>query len=173
MPYGRGGAGNIAASTPGPSNPITAYNANASSDLELQQSAADSSTNPAITSGASVIDPGHDFDTKENSAYAHMGRGGAGNYYSPKELLSNGKFEGAGNSHVVGDGTPIAEKTNEVKGPAYRGRGGAGNYAGPPEERSEKDVVDEKERLKKDIERGVEEGLARPEKARLPGGEPF
>jgi len=27
--------------------------------------------------------------------------------------------------------------------------------------------------LKRDIEKGVEEGLVRPEKARLPGGEPF
>jgi len=173
MPYGRGGAGNIAASTPGPSNPITAYNASTSSDLESQQSAASNSTNPAASSDSKIIDPGHDFDTKENSAFAHMGRGGAGNYYSPKELLSSGKFEGAGNSHVVGDGTPVAEKAGDVKGPAYRGRGGAGNYAVAGGERGEQDMQDEKEKLKSDIEKGVEDQLARPEKARLPGGEPF
>ena len=62
---------------------------------------------------------------------------------------------------------------------AYRGRGGAGNYAlgvAEEEDRRARGRVGEEEKrelLRGQIEKGVEEGLARPERARLSGGEAF
>jgi len=215
MAYGRGGAGNIQEA-----------NASISADLEANQQAADDYTSS-----------GHDFDTKEQAPYAHMGRGGAGNYYSPRGLIERGQFQGADRSHVLGDGTPMPKDQSGVEGSggtqnmsgegqevaegsltkptngarlpstpytsdggsatvgnnvgvassapvgrtgAYTGRGGAGNYSfgglgqsKKPDSTREQDEEREKERLRGQIERGVEEGLARPEKAKVAGGEPW
>ena len=63
---------------------------------------------------------------KPLAEFAHTGRGGAGNYCSPKEL--DGMKVGATDS-----------LTPQPQRPAYRGRGGAGNFV-------EKDTAEE-ERL--------------------------
>lgn len=159
---GRGGAGNI----------LAASNATIPSDLESNRQAVEEDYTQ------------DQLEQKEKQEWAHQGRGGAGNFFSPKELVQKGKFEGAQTSHVLGDGTPESVKTTAESGtgsvsvaPAFRGRGGAGNYSFGPSEIEEKRTAEDEE-AKKDwlrgqIEKGVEEGLARPEKAKLPGGEPF
>ena len=209
---GRGGAGNIIQTPHSSSNPSTSTQNNISADLEANQQAAETS----------LVD---DYEYRsEQQTYAHKGRGGAGNYYSPKELARSGTFAGAGTSHVLGDGTPapagsvpgdaaaaaasstggagdgvagsgsgsgsgsgggkieklvasLGGTVGTASAPAYRGRGGAGNYSFGVTEAEEKAArkkeEDEKERLRVQIERGVEEGLARPEKAKIPGGEPY
>lgn len=197
MPYGRGGAGNFEAQQASQQQ----YNSRVSADLESQQQDAENAL------GDKGFDVGHQ-DTHRRE-WAHMGRGGAGNYYSPKDLSEKGRFEGAASSHVLGDGTPApraedraredngmgvgvsggagggetaAKRMEEEKkkGPAPRGRGGAGNFSygvTQSEEVAYRRRVDEeemkKQNLRGEIERGVEEGLRRPEQAKLAGGEPF
>ena len=186
MSYGRGGAGNIQEA-----------NAAISADLEANQQSADE-----------YLDPSHGLSSTEQPSYAHLGRGGAGNYYSPKELVEKGNFHGANSSHVLGDGTPTPSESQKA-GPvgasstdslgttkewkdtsphgadsfasgnfgqtgAYRGRGGAGNYAlsqADAKRQQEQENEKEKERLKKEIEKSVQDVLARPEKAKTAGGE--
>ena len=134
---------------------------------------------------------------KEEQQYAHTGRGGMGNYYSPKELSQTGHFSDAHRSHILGDGTlpPVdaADKSGGSTGapPSYNtaqpaaeqtrtvGRGGAGNFffgVSESEEKAARKRIEEekrREKLKEDIERGVQDQLAMPPKAKLPGGEPF
>lgn len=175
---GRGGAGNIQA--------ISAENARVSADLEANQQSAESDHKGPLPS---------DYLERDEQQYAHTGRGGAGNYYSPKELSQTGNFSGAGSSHILGEGTvPPASSSSGRRGSAVGngssaqpaqepmrtyGRGGAGNYAygvSESEERAaRKRMEDEqkREQLKADIEKGVKENLAMPQKAKLPGGEPF
>ncbi|KAG9594708.1 hypothetical protein KCU77_g13562, partial [Aureobasidium melanogenum] len=165
--FGRGGAGNIEALNA--TKTSNATNEKISADLERNQQDAEEyagSAHPAL----------------HNQEYAHTGRGGAGNYYSPRELKATGKFEGADTSHVLGDGTP-APKTNEEndKEPTVvrHGRGGMGNFFGVDEDMANKlrkkheDEARKQEELKQQIEKGVDDVLSRPEKARLPGGEPY
>jgi hypothetical protein len=166
--FGRGGAGNIEALQA--TKATNATNEKISADLERNQQDAEDyagTAHPAL----------------HNQEYAHTGRGGAGKYYSPRELKATGKFEGADTSHVLGDGTPAPKSdkdkaTKEATGIRY-GRGGMGNFfggeedaAGKARERQEEEVRKQEE-LKQQIEKGVDGVLSRPEKARLPGGEPF
>lgn len=71
-PYGRGGAGNYEA--------IQRENEKVANDLEANQSAADNATN-------NYVPP--DIAERSEAQYAHTGRGGAGNYYSPRELTEH------------------------------------------------------------------------------------
>lgn len=104
-----------------------------------------------------------------------------GNYYSPKELSEKGHFGGADTSHILGDGTPAPAPAPSSDAPVVRttGRGGMGNFmfgvSDSEQQAARKKVEDEKkaEALKKDIEKGVEDRLATPEKAKLPAQEPF
>jgi hypothetical protein len=82
-PYGRGGAGNYEA--------IKRENEKINNDLEASQSAAE-------TAGVNYIPP--DIAERGEAQYAHTGRGGAGNYYSPRELVEHGNFSGAQTSHI-------------------------------------------------------------------------
>jgi hypothetical protein len=82
-PYGRGGAGNYEA--------IQRENQKINKDLEASQSAADSATN-------NFAPP--DLAERSEAQYAHTGRGGAGNYYSPRNLAEHGNFSGAQTSHI-------------------------------------------------------------------------
>jgi predicted transcriptional regulator len=82
-PYGRGGAGNYEA--------IQRENEKISKDLEASQSAAEKATN-------NYLPP--DIAERSEAQYAHTGRGGAGNYYSPKDLAEHGNFSGAQTSHI-------------------------------------------------------------------------
>lgn len=234
--FGRGGAGNIEAATH-PSTILSSTNnnnnnnnsnnegssTNHSADLEKAQANAESYLSDR---GHLASYAGTPHDSLHNQQYAHMGRGGAGNYYSPWELQMRGEFQGAGTSHVLGDGTPAprsqetelqgshtnkthatassssspsssktttppaadlergghvraeadvgttAAKSDVSKG--YRGRGGAGNYSygvSESEERAYRKRHEEeqrrKEQLREKVEKGVEEVLPMPQKARL------
>lgn len=174
--YGRGGAGNIEAATALPRAKTP--------DVEKAADELDARTNLATYAGTA-------HDALHNQQYAHMGRGGAGNYYSPWELQMRGEFTGAGTSHVLGDGTPQPKSQEtermgdkgDMKGTAdtgvtYRGRGGAGNFSfgvSESEERATRKRLEEEQRKKEELrvnsEKIVEEGLARPEKAKMPLGE--
>lgn len=163
---GRGGAGNIEA--------INATNQKISADLERNQQDAEAYA-------------GSSHPTLHNQEYAHMGRGGAGNYYSPRELNATGQFQGADTSHVLGDGTPAPKSDKQKKeeaaasmGTGIRyGRGGAGNFFGVDEglanrmRQKQEDEARKKEELKQQVEKGVDDMLPRPEKVRLAGGEPY
>jgi hypothetical protein len=162
-PYGRGGAGNYEA-------------IKINSDLEASQSAADNATN-------SYAPP--DIAEKSEAQYAHTGRGGAGNYYSPQDLSQTGNFVGAQTSHILGDGTPApSDNTRPAAAPAVApppktGRGGAGNFdfgineAERKAARQHEGADRRQQQLKQDVEKGVQENLAFPSKAKLPGGEPY
>ncbi|KAK5135475.1 hypothetical protein LTR08_005263 [Meristemomyces frigidus] len=172
MAYGRGGAGNIQA--------VAQETARASADLEANEKPTQSDH----------VGPPEDNSAREEQQYAHTGRGGAGNYYSPKDLTKSGNFSDAHRSHILGDGTlppatsmaadsgsaPPSYNTAQPSGETIRsyGRGGAGNYAfGAGEgDAARKKAQEEqiKERLQADIERSVEQSLAVPEKAKLPSG---
>lgn len=177
--YGRGGAGNIAA--------VNQENERIDNDLEANQAAAESVDRDFV--------PPPDI-ARDEQKYAHSGRGGAGNYYSPGELDKTGAFSDAHRSHIPGDGTlapsddskaPAAAppsyssvpSPNEV--PRKTGRGGAGNYdfgINEWEQRAAKKRWEEdqkQQKLKEDIEKGVKQTLAFPEvaKTKVPGGEPY
>jgi hypothetical protein len=168
-PYGRGGAGNYEAA-------IQRDNEKISNDLEANQSAADNATN-------SYAPP--DIAEKSEAQYAHTGRGGAGNYYSPQDLSQTGSFVGAQTSHILGDGTPApSDNSRPAAAPAAApppktGRGGAGNFdfgineAERKAARQHEDADRRQQQLKQDVEKGVQEKLAFPSKAKLPGGEPY
>jgi hypothetical protein len=167
-PYGRGGAGNYEA--------IQRDNEKINGDLEASQSAADNAAN-------SYVPP--DIADKSEAQYAHTGRGGAGNYYSPQDLSQTGNFVGAQTSHILGDGTP-APSDNTTRpaaapaaAPPKTGRGGAGNFdfgineAERKAARQYEEADRRQQRLKEDVEKGVQDNLAFPSKAKLPGGEPY
>ena len=172
MAYGRGGVGNIQA--------LEQETARVAADLEANQQAAGASSQYNALPG------------KEEPKFAHTGRGGMGNYYSPEELSQTGHFSDAHRSHIPGDGTqqPPTEPGRESTGPpSYSttqasaaptrmvGRGGAGNFSfgvSESEERAaRKRMADEKKRevLTGEIEKGVKEQLAVPPKAKLSGVE--
>ena len=164
-PYGRGGAGNYEAA-------IQRDNEKISNDLEANQSAADNATN-------SYAPP--DIAEKSEAQYAHTGRGGAGNYYSPQDLSQTGSFVGAQTSHILGDGTPAPSDNSRPAAapPPKTGRGGAGNFDFGTNEaerkaaRQHEEADRRQQQLKQDVEKGVQEKLAFPSKAKLPGGEPY
>jgi hypothetical protein len=83
-PYGRGGAGNY-------EQAISRENEKINNDLEASQSAAE-------IAGVNYIPP--DIAERSEAQYAHTGRGGAGNYYSPRDLAEHGNFQGAQTSHI-------------------------------------------------------------------------
>jgi len=72
MAYGRGGVGNIQA--------LEQETARVAADLEANQQAAGASSQYNALPG------------KEEPKFAHTGRGGMGNYYSPEELSQTGHF---------------------------------------------------------------------------------
>lgn len=179
--YGRGGAGNIQA--------VDAENAKAAQDIEANQQNAEATLQPSSLS---------DMMAREEQQYAHSGRGGAGNYYSPKELSQKGKFSDVQRSHILGDGTAEPSSAAGESGgqpPSYtaarpagsgtvgkQGRGGAGNISYGVDEsdgaiarrilQREEDQRRRKE-LSEGVEKGVKEALAEPPKAKLPGGQPY
>ncbi|KAK4968075.1 hypothetical protein LTR66_011541 [Elasticomyces elasticus] len=183
--FGRGGAGNIINESE-----LSKANSGFSQDLEANRH----TTTTTMTTADDPAAQATPSSTQQD--YAHMGRGGAGNYYSPKDLGATGRFSDAHRSHIVGDGTlaPASGRADAVgagagarlssvaayrgsEAGAYRGRGGAGNFAGAgfeAEERRRVEVEEEegrrRERLRGEIERRVEDGLARPERARVVGG---
>lgn len=159
---GRGGAGNFQAAI--------AAKDRVAADLE-----AGPPTEESFSDAVSVRKP---------PQYAYAGRGGAGNYYSPKEMSENGTSKDLEAGEILGDGVNSLgggrfprgmgsswTKSAEAEAPRTYGRGGAGNYALNARENKEPEKQQEEEQkkaqLKLDIEQGVEASLAVPPKARL------
>ena len=162
---GRGGAGNWEA--------VQQAKAQIKTDVEAQQS-----------SQAPIAGPSVPREQREN---AYSGRGGSGNWYSPKELHKTGNFQDT----VLGStGTSAPDaaagwsamlagsqaKGNDVVRKV--GRGGAGNMTygvTEDEERAIRKMQEEQrgKELKAHIEEKVNSTLAEPPKAKLSGPEPW
>ncbi|KAF2718306.1 hypothetical protein K431DRAFT_306207 [Polychaeton citri CBS 116435] len=166
MPYGRGGAGNIQAFAEQQPQPSSQK----SSEVDLEANR--QPTTPTAEPSQSYS------EQQQQKEYAHTGRGGAGNWYSPRELSEKGNFHDS-NLHTAA-GRSASGSSLSAAGDAGSarplGRGGAGNYYGygaDSEVRASlrrREEEAKRERLYEDIERGVEETLAMPQRARLAGG---
>ncbi|KAG8629420.1 hypothetical protein KVT40_003285 [Elsinoe batatas] len=163
MPYGRGGAGNFEAAQAAKQ----AAQDRAANDVEAQKCVDDDFTKSLA-------------EARAPAQYAHSGRGGAGNYYSPQELTKTGQFEATapGTEQPEIPATSTSQSRAQVTLSAYQGRGGAGNYettAADAKEMSKtqaEQAEKEQEKIRETIAKDVESGLARPERARLPGNQP-
>lgn len=156
---GRGGAGNILA--------VQQEKARVASDVEANlPPTVDSAAAAGSAAAGSAAAPTPIQD------YAHSGRGGAGNYYSPKDLKETGRFS---DRNPVVQASGAAQNHNHASpspAPVARyGRGGAGNMSFGASESEEKAAADA-ERLKREkIEvetREAGESIAMPAKAKLP-----
>lgn len=151
--YGRGGAGNIQA--------IEQEKVRIAADIEANHGPTGFHTNESIPL---------EYTRHEGQTYAHMGRGGMGNYYSPKESNRSGEVK---DSRTLKDRGVVEDSNQAAK--TY-GRGGAGNYAvslSINEERAARERQAEertREKLRQDVENGVQQHLALPPKAKLAGG---
>ncbi|KAE8451300.1 hypothetical protein EG329_004465 [Mollisiaceae sp. DMI_Dod_QoI] len=148
---GRGGAGNF-------HSKASVEGASKAEDLESQVYINTSSNSiNDLTRRISATNPPPE--------YVHTGRGGAGNWVQPKELHAQG---------LTQESTPIGQDASQrilvSSKPTYRGgRGGAGNYVSTEadEKEMERKEQEEKKRVEvqRAVERDVESGLARPERA--------
>ncbi|KUJ20956.1 uncharacterized protein LY89DRAFT_420656 [Mollisia scopiformis] len=146
---GRGGAGNF----------------HTKNDIEELKKAEDLESQSQIDpSSTSINDLTRSISaTKPPPEYLHTGRGGAGNWVQPKELHSQGLTQESTLS-----GQDASSRALGSSKPTYRGgRGGAGNYGSFEEEERLKREAEEKKRaeVERAVERDVESGLARPERA--------
>ncbi|KAF9690998.1 hypothetical protein EKO04_010999 [Ascochyta lentis] len=151
--YGRGGAGNIAQAA--------ATSKQAAEDIEA--------ANPPATT------PSAPTETAQTAAqeYAHMGRGGAGNWFQPSNLSKEGTFSQASSDATAAPASvernvskPWTPEGQELP-VARQGRGGAGNMVWKSEAMWRKEKEDE-QRRKEEIEREALEaagGLQSPGKA--------
>lgn len=152
--YGRGGAGNIAQAA--------ATSKKAAEDVEAANPASNAASAPSQTSSTASQD------------YAHMGRGGAGNWFQPKTLQQEGTFSQqtpAESTAQPTNTTPNVSKPWTPEGQelpvARHGRGGAGNMVWKSEEMWRQEKADE-QRRREEIERNAEAaagGLQSPTKA--------
>lgn len=158
MPYaGRGGAGNIQA--------VDEASKRIAEDIEANHGAVKSYTLPA--------------QSQDDQQYARVGRGGAGNFYSSQEL-SDAEKAGLGDGiNSLGSGAVEASKTAPAEPTRTFGRGGAGNFSfdsGENQDRASLKKLEEDEQkklqLNEQVEKGVEQTLAMPPKAKLPRAEP-
>lgn len=94
--------------------------------------------------------------------YAHSGRGGAGNWYSPPDLQKTGNF-------TLDTGRSIPSP--DIRSAGYSGRGGAGNFSSKDQEmrKLEEERLAEEARSKREAQvvKDVEMGLKPPERAHL------
>ncbi|KAI2482170.1 hypothetical protein Ptr902_06551 [Pyrenophora tritici-repentis] len=153
MAYGRGGAGNYYAA-----------------QQESKKAAEDVEANSASTTTQTSQSPASAVPSNTSQDYAHMGRGGSGNWYQPKELQKEGTFTQAVDATAIPTSskpqvsTPWHPEGQELP-VARSGRGGAGNFVWKSEEQERKAREDEekkKEELRVEAERSVEAGLAKP-----------
>ncbi|KAF2091542.1 hypothetical protein K490DRAFT_31526 [Saccharata proteae CBS 121410] len=178
MPWGRGGAGNIAQ--------VEEANKRAAEDLEASQQAAETTLDPSpadlptrTDSNAAVAAAAAAPPLQE---YAHMGRGGAGNYYSPASLEQTGTFSAPGpadtsTAEPVREADPGAAAAAAAAAAApdmpiaRTGRGGAGNFhwaeQQPVQGGAERNT---EEQVRERVESDVEKGLSRPPNAFLGNG---
>ena len=95
--------------------------------------------------------------------YAHQGRGGAGNWFSPVEAPKAQFNDPADASLAVASGKPT-----------YSGRGGAGNYNPGNDEAGQLEALKAAEERQKYLEeealQDIEQKLRTPEKAHLGEG---
>jgi len=109
--------------------------------------------------------------------YAHSGRGGAGNWFSPANLTTAGAFTTTDKSAPPSSSAsskpraprsvaqvPVAEQPSRITG-----RGGAGNFVWETEaeQKAKVDAIEKMYSIHDGVLRDVEEQLARPGKARL------
>ncbi|KAJ4374412.1 hypothetical protein N0V86_007277 [Didymella sp. IMI 355093] len=152
--YGRGGAGNIAQAA--------ASSKKAAEDVEAANPPSTTPSAPSQTSSTASQD------------YAHMGRGGAGNWFQPKALQAEGTFSQQTPAEATAPPTNASPNVSKPWTPegqelpvARQGRGGAGNMVWKSEEMWRREKEDER-RKKEEIERSAEEaagGLQSPGKA--------
>ncbi|KAJ9668240.1 hypothetical protein H2201_001670 [Coniosporium apollinis] len=166
--WGRGGAGNIVTNAQ-----IEEENKRIAADLEAQQSAAETFAAPSHhpsypTTTTSQSQP-------QSQQYALSGRGGAGNWYLPRDLAETGTFVSTttnptSNNSLVPDPSALDPSTNNFDDPprtspnppptasipaaaafadvsttGHRGRGGAGNYVWDGQREEEEKLKREKE----------------------------
>ncbi len=149
--YGRG-AGNIQAAE--------REKARIAADVEANSSPTSSSTE----SPSSLQTP----SSQQTSPYT--GRGGAGNYFVPVAKMDHIDVSADASFTSIREGIAGSSKTI--------GRGGVGNYAAHAAEGEQKEKnaemrqKDQRQRLQLDIEKGVEEALAMPQRAKLPLSSP-
>ncbi|KAI9727654.1 MAG: hypothetical protein M1828_005882 [Chrysothrix sp. TS-e1954] len=150
---GRGGAGNIEAA-----------NQQISRDLEANRThAEDESAKDGATT--SPIAQALQQDTQP-AEFAHTGRGGAGNFYSPSGLVSKGDFSRA-EASTMGRSSEVSIGAASGR---LQGRGGAGNFLQPTNEIVEgRDPLLESKQQEafERVARDVEDTLERPQKAHL------
>ncbi|KAF2415964.1 hypothetical protein EJ08DRAFT_703765 [Tothia fuscella] len=171
MPYGRGGAGNW--------EQQEQAKRKAAEDLEAarsqsSQSTTTTTTTPTVSQSQPQNAPSITSTSNQEPSqttpqdYAHMGRGGAGNWFSPKELSTTGTFITPTDptTSTKADKSTEAEIVTETR---HRGRGGAGNFIWSQEEEERRKRGEETKEieLKDMVARDVEMGLQRPGKAVL------
>lgn len=178
MAWGRGGAGNI----------------QQAGDAEKRMAEDIEAAQPPQSTESSHPDASFYASSEpQEQEYAHMGRGGAGNWYSPAELNSTGTYvsnakpqltpssNGASKaSTLFGDPTlaPASQAalSEQELAAGHRGRGGAGNFIWRSGAEEGAKAKAEEERLKKagkieeKVIADVEAGLAMPGRAKVAGG---
>jgi len=157
MPWGRGGAGNIAQIEESQKRV-----AEQKQDLEANQPTVEASNPP--TDSPSTQKVSSPAPSNWNQDYAHTGRGGAGNWYEPKILSETGKFVASEQPTAPPPTQPDKEVIAETR---HRGRGGAGNYvwSQEDEERARDEERGKEIELKEMVARDVERALPRPVRA--------
>lgn len=111
----------------------------------------------------------------DSSEYKHMGRGGAGNWYTPSTLSKEGVFTDIAPSpgdSTTPDPTSVnpAHANHQLDPRPWRGRGGAGNFTLDKPVEPEALELEERhaaQEVQKEVRREVEAGLKRPESAYL------
>lgn len=149
---GRGGAGNIIA--------LQQEKARVAGDVEANHQQA--------VESAPVLPQTQDQE------YAHSGRGGAGNYYSPKDLKETGNFSHK-NPVASASGQPGTNSSSQAVPVAKYGRGGAGNMSWGVTESEQKAAIKKieeektkREQIEAESEREAGQSIAMPPKAKLP-----
>ncbi|KAF8470605.1 hypothetical protein BDZ91DRAFT_718508 [Kalaharituber pfeilii] len=156
---GRGGAGNIF--TP------EELQKKEPTDLEAQQSqelANEVAQQQVETAG-----------TGDGSEYKHMGRGGAGNWFTPSVLSTTGVFTDSHSSDpsaAIPDPTSVnpAHANRHIDPRPWLGRGGAGNFAYQKPVEPERIELEERQaiqEIEEEVRKEVDEALRRPESAYL------
>jgi hypothetical protein len=146
------------------------YAANEASpkDLEAARPASSTSTTPTTDAEDSSLASETKSSQTLPQEYAHMGRGGAGNWFSPKDLNESGNFVTTDDPSATAKAEKVAQ-TEIVSETRHRGRGGAGNFiwSQEDEERSKRESEDKEIELKEMVARDVEAGLSKPGRAFL------
>jgi hypothetical protein len=177
MAYGRGGAGNILQAKE-EIKKVTQVSARHRAFRRILIAWAHLTTTQDVEANRAST-PTAQPTSQPPSEYAHMGRGGSGNWYQPSELQKDGTFTQPTDATAIPTSSKPAISTpwhpeGQELPVARSGRGGAGNFVWKSDEQvrreregREMDEIKIKESVSKEVERGVEKVLARPGAARL------